>query len=80
MVIKINDSNNNNNNDFEISEEKINFVDKAAEYMGILEHFANWAGSNINDINVEKTFGIFEDFVKSNDHIIKKIKQLNLEN
>ena len=72
-------SNNNNKKDgfFEISDDKISIINKASEYMTILGDFANWASDHFYGHNVEQSFLIYEDFVKSNEHIINKIKGLN---
>ncbi|MGD1837634.1 MAG: hypothetical protein ACPKPY_06205 [Nitrososphaeraceae archaeon] len=79
MVIKINVPQKESKG-FKITQERIDVVNKATEYMKILSDFGTWSENNFHDTNVEKAYNIFEEFVKSNKNVIKKIKKLNFEN
>jgi len=37
-----------------------------------ISYFLNWYATNMDSIDVKECTSIFEDFVKSNQHIIKK--------
>jgi hypothetical protein len=65
----------NNDKGFEITQERIDVMNKAAEYIQTIDDFAGWVNDNFYGTNVEQGYHIFEDFVKSNRHIIKKIKK-----
>jgi hypothetical protein len=50
--------------------------EKAALYMGTTEDFAHWVTDNITSIDVEECISIFEDYIKSNEHIIQRINKI----
>ena len=62
---------------FEIAQEHIDMVNKAEEYLKIIDDFKDWVSNNFHGTNVEQGYRIMEDIVKSNEHIIKKIKKFN---
>ena len=43
-----------------------------ASLMKKVTYFLNWCATNMDSIDVKECTSIFEDFVKSNQHIIKK--------
>ena len=67
----------NSNMGFEITQDRIDVVNKAAEYIKTIDDFLGWVNDNFKGNNVEQSYYICEDFVKSNEHIIKKIKNFN---
>ncbi len=77
---KNNDNDNDNNNNkkgFEITQERIDVMNTAAEFIKIIDDFAGWVDTNFYyGTYVEQGYRIFEDFVKSNRHIILKINKL----
>ena len=48
--------------------------EKAAAYMQTISDFFHWSVPNIDNINVEEIDSIFDDFIKSNEHIMQRIK------
>jgi hypothetical protein len=50
--------------------------EKASVYMRTTEDFAHWVTDNITSINVEECISIFEDYIKSNEHIIQRINKV----
>jgi hypothetical protein len=50
--------------------------EKAAVYMRTTEDFAHWVTDNITSIDVEECISIFEDYIKSNEHIIQRINKV----
>lgn len=44
--------------------------------MKTINDFASWVNANSASIDREKWYDIYEDFVKSNEHIIQKINQV----
>jgi hypothetical protein len=50
--------------------------DKSHSLMKTVTYFLNWSAINMNSIDVEECTSIFEDFVKSNQHIIQKINKV----
>jgi hypothetical protein len=50
--------------------------EKAAVYMRTTDDFAHWATDNITSVDVEECLSIFEDYIKSNEHIIQKINNV----
>ena len=69
--------NKNNNKGFEMAQERIDIIYKAASFMNTIRDFANWCANNYDkDINAEECYYIVEDFVKSNEHIIQKISKV----
>jgi hypothetical protein len=51
--------------------------EKAAAYMQTISDFFHWSAPNIDNINVEEIDSIFDDFIKSNEHILQRIKNLS---
>ena len=51
--------------------------EKAAIYLEIISDFFHWSAPNIDNINVEEIDSIFDDFIKSNEHIVQKIKNIS---
>jgi hypothetical protein len=68
--------NNDNNTGFELTEEEIQTIEKAALYLHTIGEFANWSANNIRSINLRECYSIMEDFVKSNEHIIQRISKI----
>jgi hypothetical protein len=51
--------------------------EKSAFYMRTIDDFAHWVTANMmSNINVEECTSIFEDYLKSNEHIIQRINQV----
>jgi hypothetical protein len=50
--------------------------EKAALYMRTTEDFAHWVTDNITSVDVEECISIFEDYIKSNEHIIQRINKI----
>jgi hypothetical protein len=50
--------------------------EKATTYMQTIFDFFHWSAPNINNIDVEEIDSIFEDFIKSNEHIVQRINQV----
>jgi hypothetical protein len=71
-------SNKNKDKDkvFEITQERIDVIKKAAQYIKIIDDFTGWVDENFYGHNVVPCYYIMEDFVKSNEHIIKKINKV----
>ena len=61
---------------FEITQERIEVINKATEYMNKMGDFAEWCENNFYGTNVEQCYNIFKDFVKSNEHLMPKINKL----
>jgi hypothetical protein len=54
--------------------EKLANIEKTAtSFMNTITDFATWCTANIDIIDVEECTSIYEDFVKSNEHIVQKI-------
>ena len=51
--------------------------EKAAAYMQTISDFFHWSAPNIDNINVEEIDSIYEDFIKSNEHIVERIKNVS---
>jgi hypothetical protein len=51
--------------------------EKAASYMQTISDFFHWSAPNIDNINVEEIDSIYEDFIKSNEHIVERIKNIS---
>lgn len=51
--------------------------EKAAIYLEIFSDFFHWSAPNIDNINVEEIDSIFDDFIKSNEHIVQRIKNVS---
>jgi hypothetical protein len=51
--------------------------EKAAAYMQTISDFFHWSAPNIDNINVEEIDSIFDDFIKSNEHIVQRIKNIS---
>ena len=51
--------------------------EKSALYMRTIDDFAHWVTDNmVSSIDVKECTSILEDFVKSNEHIIKRIDKV----
>jgi hypothetical protein len=50
--------------------------EKAAVYMRTTDDFAHWVTDNITSVDVEVCLSIFEDYIKSNEHIIQRINNI----
>jgi hypothetical protein len=64
------------NKDFEITQERIDTINRAASYIGTIGDFATWCVDNFDSIDIEESYYIIEDFVKSNEHIVQKISKV----
>lgn len=54
--------------------EKLANIEKTAtSFMNTITDFVTWCTANIDIIDVEECASIYEDFVKSNEHIVQKI-------
>jgi hypothetical protein len=51
--------------------------ERASVYMQTISDFFHWSAPNIDNINVEEIDSIFEDFIKSNEHIVQRIKNVS---
>lgn len=51
--------------------------EKAAAYMQTISDFFHWSAPNIDNIDVEEIDSIFDDFIKSNEHIVQRIKNVS---
>lgn len=49
-----------------------------ASYIGTIGDFATWCVDNFDSIDIEESYYIIEDFVKSNEHIVQKISKIKL--
>ena len=45
--------------------------------MQTISDFFHWSAPNIDNINVEEIDSIYEDFIKSNEHIVERIKNVS---
>jgi hypothetical protein len=61
---------------FEITQERIDIVNKAAKYLKQIDDFCGFVDENFYGHNVVPYYYIMEDFVKSNEHIIRKINKV----
>ena len=50
--------------------------EKTATYLQTISDFFHWSTPNIENINVEEIDSIFDDFIKSNEHIVQRIKNV----
>ena len=51
--------------------------EKSAFYMRTIDDFAHWVTANMmSSIDVEECTSIFEDYIKSNEHIIQRINKV----
>jgi hypothetical protein len=51
--------------------------ENSALYMRTIEDFAHWVTANMmSGIDVEECTSIFEDYIKSNEHIIQRINKV----
>jgi hypothetical protein len=53
---------------------------RAALFINTIGEFSKWASANVQNVDLEECHSIYEDFVKSNEHIIAKINKLRFEN
>ncbi len=51
--------------------------EKAVTYLQIISDFFHWSAPNIDNINVEEIDSIFDDFIKSNERIVQRIKNIS---
>jgi hypothetical protein len=72
--------NKNNNNRTEAIPEQYDKLaiagNKAASLMNTVTYFLNWCATHMDSIDVKECTSIFEDFVKSNQHITQKIDKI----
>ncbi len=61
---------------FEITQERIDVVNKATEYLNKLNDLEKWCNNNFFGTNVGQCYYIFEDFVRSTKHLMPKITKL----
>jgi hypothetical protein len=61
---------------FELTQEHIDTIYKAASYIETIGNFASWSANNIRSINIKECYSIMEDFVKSNEYIIQRINKV----
>jgi hypothetical protein len=64
------------NTGFELTEEQVSLIGKAGDYLNIIVNFSEWCTNNVETIDLSATYSIMEDFVKSNEHIIERIKKV----
>ena len=50
--------------------------EKATAYMQTISEFFHWSVPNIEKVSLEEIDSIFEDFIKSNEHIVQRIKNV----
>jgi hypothetical protein len=50
--------------------------EKAIAYMQTISKFFHWSVPNIEKVNLEEIDSIFEDFIKNNEHIVQRIKNV----
>jgi hypothetical protein len=69
--------NENNDTDSPTQFEKLAAAgEKAALYMRTTEDFAHWVTDNITSVDAEECISIFQDYLKSNEHIIQRINKV----
>lgn len=51
--------------------------ERATAYMQTISDFFHWSAPNMDNINVEEIDNIYEDFIKSNEHIVERIKNVS---
>ena len=51
--------------------------EKASTYLQTISDFFHWSAPNIEKVNLEEFDSIFEDFIKSNEHIVQRIKNVS---
>lgn len=51
--------------------------ERATAYMQTISDFFHWSAPNMDNINVEEIDSIYEDFIKSNEHIVERIKNVS---
>jgi hypothetical protein len=61
---------------FKLTQERINVINTATEYLNKIIDFEKWSTDNFFGPNVGQCYYIFEDFVRSNKHLIPKINKL----
>ena len=73
----MNHNNNNKNKATPEQYDKLAIAGNTAEsLMKTVTYFLNWYATNMDNLDVKECTTIFEDFVKSNQHIIKKIDKI----
>jgi hypothetical protein len=58
---------------FEITQERIDVINTATEYLHKLNDLEKWCTDNFHGTNVGQCYYIFEDFVRSTKHLMPKI-------
>ena len=61
---------------FELTQERIDLIKKAARYLKTIDDFSGFVDENFYGHNVVSYYYIMEDFVKSNEHIIQRINKV----
>ena len=64
------------NTNLESAEKLEQNSEKAFAYMQTITEFFHWSVPNIEKVNLEEIDSIFEDFIKSNEHIVQRIKNV----
>lgn len=76
MHKRSNKINNKKEEVFEITQDKIDVIKKAAQYIKQMDDFCGFVDENFYGHNVIPCYYIMEDFVKCNEHIIKNINKV----
>ena len=65
---------------FNLPQERIDEMSKTIltgiSYFKTIQEFADWVDSNLQNLDVEQVYSIYEDFVISNKHIIDRINKI----
>lgn len=65
---------------FDLSQKRIDEINETThtvvEFMEIMSSFANWVSANNPNIDLKEVVSIYEDYVRSNRHIIKRISKV----
>jgi hypothetical protein len=68
------------NKSFDIPQERIDEIvaitQNAISDLNTIYRFTQWVNANPENLDIEEVNSIYEDFVKSNEHIIEKINKL----
>lgn len=63
-------------NGFEITQDKVDVINQAADQMDKMGDFSDWCEMNFEGTNVEKCYNVFEEYVNSVDHIMPVIDEI----
>ena len=68
------------NKSFDLTDERIDEIvataDKTISYINTIADFSIWVIANIARLDIEEINSLYEDFLKSNEHIIEKIDKI----